>query len=129
MSCEAFVTHLVTFKGFDAAASLRAAVSARSAKLPHLDGPVETSTDKVLAVGREGNAVDTILVTVGALETLDQEATSNVPDPDALVQRAGCYKSCVRGNGNRGDTIFDTEGHHPGAILNVPQANGPVATA
>ena len=103
----------VALEGLDTLTTLRsggAATVTRGAEFPHLDGPVKTTTDKILAVGREGDRVNAILVAVRALKSLNEESSMNIPDADALVQGSGCYILGVRRNGNGGHTIFNREG-------------------
>lgn len=121
----------VALKRLDALAALGtgAGRAARRAELPHLDRAIQTAADEVLAVGRERHRVDAVLVPIGALETLDQEARHDVPDTNALIQRAGGNKLRVGRNGNGGDAILNRQRQGVGALLNVPQTDSPVTTA
>lgn len=66
----------VALKRLDALATLGARLVslARGAELPHLDGPVKTARDEVLAIGRESDRVHTILVAVRPFEAFNEEA-------------------------------------------------------
>lgn len=82
----------MTFEGLDATATLGPLVHlslARRAQLPHLDSPIQTTTDKILAAGRKSNTIDTVLVAIGAFQALDEVTRLDVPNADALVQRSG----------------------------------------
>lgn len=78
----------MTLEGLDAPSALgtRVRQTTGRAELPHLDRLVETTADKVSAVGRECYAVDTILVAIRAFQALKQVALVNVPDANALVE-------------------------------------------
>lgn len=103
--------------------------AARGAELPHLDGLVQTTADKVLAVGREGDRVHAVLVTVRALEPFQEIALVEVPNPDALVERAGGDVLSVGGDGNGRDAILNGQGEDVSALLDIPKADSAVATA
>jgi hypothetical protein len=53
----------------------------------------------------------------------------DVPDTNALVERASCDELGVGRDGNRGDTILDSEGESVGALLDVPETDGSVTRA
>lgn len=121
----------VAFECLDALAALGAGVGAvaRGAELPHLDRSVQAATDEILAVGREGDRVNGVLVAVGALKTLHQEAGVNVPHADALVQGTCRNVLGVGRDGHSRDTVLDRESEGVGTLLDIPQADSPVATA
>lgn len=121
----------VALKRLDALATLRARLVSltRGAELPHLDSPVETARDEILAVGRESDRVHTILVAVRTFETLNEEARVNVPDTHALIEGACGNKLGVRRDGDSSNAVFYRESESVATLLNIPQANSPVATA
>lgn len=121
----------VTLKRLDTLASLglRVGTVARSVELPHLDGSVQRTGDKILSVWRERHRVDGVLMSVRSLETLHQEAGVNVPDADALVERTGGDILSVGRNSNSRDAILNSEGQSVGARLNIPKSYGSVAGA
>lgn len=120
----------VALKRLDALAALRARLVSltRGAELPHLDSPVKTARDEVLAVGRESDRVHTVLVAVRSFETLNEEARVNVPDTHALIEGACGNKLSVRRDGNSSNAVLYRESECVAALLNIPQANGPVTT-
>lgn len=121
----------VALKRLDALATLIVGVGAATgrAELPHLDGAIERAGYEVLAAGRKGDRVDRVLVTLWALETLDEEARVHVPDTHALVQRTSSDVLGVGGNGHRCDAILDGQRQRVGAVFNIPQSDGSVARA
>jgi len=118
----------VTLERFNATTALRSLVrnTTRRSQLPHLDSLVQAARHKVLSVGREGYTIHTILVSFRSLEPLDEEAVGDVPDSNALVQRAGGNILRVWRNGNGGDSILDAKCQDARAALNVPKPDGPV---
>lgn len=124
-------TYPMAFKSLHATATLGALVrhSARGGELPHLDGLVQTAADKVLSVGREGDTVDAILVSIGALETLDKEARVEVPNTNTFIQRSGRHILGVGRDRDGGDAIFDRQRQNAAASLNIPKPDGAVSTA
>ena len=66
---------------------------------------------------------------VGTLQTLEQVAHLDVPDPYALIQRTGRNELGVGRNGDRRDAILDGERQVAVARLQIPDPDGPVATA
>jgi hypothetical protein len=101
----------------------------RGRQLPHLDRLVQAAADEFPRVRREGYTIDTILVAVGTLQTLEQVTHLDVPDPHALVKRAGCNELGVGRNGDRRHAILDGERQVAVARLQIPDPDGPVATA
>lgn len=124
-------TYPVTFKCLDTPAALgwRVVDAARRREFPHLDRLVQTATDQVTAVGRECHTVDTVLVSVWALQSLDQVALRNIPDTNALVKRTSGDVLGIGRDGNSGDAIFYGERQHGIASLDIPQPDGSVTTA
>lgn len=55
-------------------------------QLPHLDGFVETTTDKVPSIGRKGDGINTILMTFGAVEPGIKITVASIPYPDTFVE-------------------------------------------
>lgn len=100
-----------------------------SGKLPHLDGLVQATADEVTRVGRESNRVNTVLVALGTLETLQQEACLDIPDPDTLVKRAGGDILGIGRDGNGGDAVLDGERCRVQTSLNIPKPDSAIATA
>jgi hypothetical protein len=121
----------VTLKGLDTTAALGRGVvhASRRRKLPHLDGLVQTATDQVATVGREGDTVNTILVAIRSLETLHQNTGVDIPDAHTLVERTGSNVARVGRDGNRRDAILDRQGQHRVAAFDIPQTDGAVTTA
>lgn len=100
-----------------------------SGKLPHLDGLVQATADEVTRVGRESNRVNAVLVALGTLETLQQEACLDIPDPDTLVKRAGGDILGIGRDGNGGDAVLDGERCRVQTSLNIPKPDSAIATA
>lgn len=126
------ITHLVSLESADAFAALDAASRQKTpgrGEFPHLDGLVQTTRDKVTAVGCERDRVDTVLVSVGALETLHQVSCRRVPDTNALVERAGRNVVTVGRHGHSGNTILNAQGVHKLAVQNIPKAHSLVTTS
>jgi hypothetical protein len=123
----------MTLKRFDTAASLERLLGmrdgARGVELPHLYGLVQAAADELARVGRECNAIDTVLVTIRTLETLQEEALLNVPHSHALVKRAGSDKLGVRGYGNGRNPVLYAQGKLARAGLQVPDPDGPITAA
>lgn len=121
----------VALEGLDAFASLRRlrTIPSGPAELPHLDSAVQTAADKLLAVGREGDRVDGVSVTIRTLEALCEVASVDVPHTDALIKRAGGNIVGVGGDGHGGDTILDGEGEGVGTLLDIPESDGAITTA
>lgn len=120
----------VAFKCLDTLAlGARALRAAGRAQLPHLNRSIQTAADQVFAVGRESDGIDRVLVSIRSFQPLDQVACHDVPDANALVQRAGRNKLGVGGNGNSRNTVLDGEGEGVGALLNIPETDRSVATA
>lgn len=65
---------------------------------------------------------------IGSFQSLDQEASHDVPNADALIQGAGGNELRIGGNGNGGYTILNRKSEGVSALLNIPQTYGPVAT-
>lgn len=99
----------------------------RRAQLPHLDGSVQTTGNKIFAAWGKGNTVDTVLVSIWALKTLNQSAVCNVPHADALVQGTGCDQQAVWRDGNSSDTVFNGKGQDAVSSLNVPETDCAIA--
>lgn len=121
----------MALEGLNAAPTLRRCRrrnSARSTKLPHFDGLVQTAANKVAAIRGESNTIDAILVAVGALKTL-RKVASHVPDADALVQGSGSNELLVGRDSNSRDTVFNREDRRVLPGFNVPKTDGSIATA
>lgn len=101
----------------------------RNGKLPELDSLVQTATDKVTAIGRECDRVNTVLVAIGILQALHQVSSCSIPDAHALVQRTGSHVTTIRRHGHSSDTILNAKGVDKLAIENIPKAHGLVSTA
>jgi hypothetical protein len=122
----------VAFESTNAFAALDGTVGVHApghGKLPILDSLVQTATDQVAAIGREGNRVHTVLVTIGVLQALHQVAGGSVPDAHALIQRTGSHVAAIRRHSHSSDTVLDAKGVDKLAIENIPQAHGLVSTA
>ena len=122
----------MTLESLDAATALRACVGVSTSgchKLPHLDCLIQGTGYEVLPVWCECDRVDRVLVAVGTLEAFDEVASCGIPDTNALVERTRSDKLGVGGDGNRGDTIFNTESKDVLAGLNVPETNSAIPTA
>lgn len=68
-------------------------------------------------------------MSLGALKTLHEEASVQVPDAHALVQGASSNVLRIGGNGHGRDTILNRQRQRVGTILNVPKSDGSVARA
>lgn len=123
--------HPVTLKSLDASATLGSWVgqAAGCAQLPHLDRLIKTAADKISSIGRKRNTIHAVFVPVWALKTLQQVALVNVPNADALIERASRHVLGVGGDGDSGDAILNCKGQSIGALLNVPETNGSVSGA
>lgn len=55
-------------------------------QLPHFDGFVETTTDKVPSIGRKGDGINTIFMTFGAVEPGIKITVASIPYSDAFVE-------------------------------------------
>lgn len=121
----------MTLESLDATAPLGSGVgqAARGAELPHLDRLIQTATDEISAVGREGNTVDAVLVAIGTFKTLEQVSLMDVPNADALVERTSGDVLGVGGNGNSCNTILDSQSEGVSALLDIPETNGSISTA
>jgi hypothetical protein len=98
-------------------------------KLPELDSFVQTATDKVTAIGRERDRVDTVLVAIGVLQALDQVSSCSVPNTDTLVQRTGSHVTAIRRHGHSSDAILNAKSVDKLAIENIPETNSLISTA
>lgn len=122
----------MALEGLDASASLGALIHlalARGAQFPHLDRSVQATADKILAARRKCDTVDTVLVTVRAFQALDEMTRSDVPDADALVKRSSRDERAIRRDGDSSDAVFDGECEYARRALDIPESDGPVATA
>lgn len=125
-------TYPMTFKSLDTSTTLGALVDlprARSAELPHLDSPVQATADKILAARREGNAVNTVFVSIGTFQSFDKVARSDVPDTDTLIQRSCCHKLAIWRNGNSRHAILNAQCEDVGLCLDIPKSDGTIAAA
>lgn len=120
----------MAFKCLDTLAlGARVLGAAGRAKLPHLNRSVQTTADQVFAVGREGDRINRVLVSIRSLQPLDQVARHNVPDANALIQRTGRNELSVGGNGNSRNSVLNGESESVGALLNIPKTDCSIATA
>lgn len=132
---EQVKTYPVSLKGLDAAAALErrllgvAHLLARRGELPHLDSLVQATTNELAGVGRERNTINAVLVSVRALEALEEVAHLDVPNPHTLIQRSGSHKLGIGGDGNRGDAVLNGERQVAIACLQIPDPHGPVTTS
>jgi hypothetical protein len=97
--------------------------------LPHLDRLVETATDQTVARWSKSHTVDTVLVTLFALETHNEISARNVPHADAFVKRSGSNETVVRRNGNGSNSVFYREVGDLLVSLEIPQTDASVTTA
>ena len=126
------ISYLVSLKGLDASSTLWSGVGVSSTwshQLPHLDSPVQRTRDEILAVRRESDRVDGILVSIRTLEALDEISSSDIPDPDALVEGSSSDVARIGGDRDGGDTILNAERHDVVARLDIPQADRTVTTS
>lgn len=98
-------------------------------KLPHPDSLIKTATDQMLPTRRKSHGVNTILVALLTLGDTDRIAGLDVPDADALVERAGGDVAAVGRHGDGGHAVFDGECEDAGVGLDVPEADRAVAGA
>lgn len=131
MAYKTGISYPVTFKGLDTSASLGGWVveSPGSRKLPHLNSLVETTAYQILSIGRECYTVDTILVSIRALKSLDEVTLRDIPDAYALVEGTGCDVFRVWRDSNCGDTILYGQRQHSITSLDIPKSNSSIATA
>lgn len=132
ISLDSDIPYLVSLVGLDAPSTLWSRVGVSSTwshQLPHLDSPVQRTRDKILAVRRESDRVDGVLVSIWALEALDEISSSDIPDPDALVEGSSSDVARIGGDGHGGDTILNAERHDVVATLDIPQADRAVTTS
>ena len=131
--CNAEDKVLVTLESLDALAALGldtgTVVEAAVVELPHLDRLVERSGHEVATVGGESNTVHTVLVSLFALGTLDENASLGVPDADALVQAACSDEAVVGRDRNGGNSVFDLESQNALVLLDIPKSDSAVAGA
>lgn len=126
------ISYLVSLIGLDASSTLWSGVGVSSTwshQLPHLDSPVQRTRDEILAVRRESDRVDGILVSIRTLEALDEISSSDIPDPDALVEGSSSDVARIGGDRDGGDTILNAERHDVVARLDIPQADRTVTTS
>lgn len=99
-------------------------------EVPYSEGAVERSRDETLAIGREGDTVDRVLV---ALETLDLLTGLHVPDADHRVEGSCGHELAIRRKSNGSDTgvdgsllvvdkVLNAKVEDADALLNVPDA-------
>lgn len=123
----------MTLKCLDASSALYGRLlnqaSSGRRELPHFDRLVQTAADKIPSIRRECNAVDTVLVAVGTFQALEQESSLNLPDPNALVQRASRYTLGIGRNSNSCYPVFYSESQNIATRLDVPQSDSAVATS
>jgi len=131
--CHAEDKVVVALESLDAFAALRldacAVVEAAVVELPHLDRLVKRTGHKVTAVGREGNAVHTVLVALLAFGAFDENTSLGVPDANALVQATCGDEAVVGGNGNGCDTVLNLQSQNTLVLLNIPKSDSAVAGA
>ena len=122
---------LVALEGLDALAALGldagTVVEASVVELPHLDSLVERAGHEVAAVGREGNTVHAVLVTLLAFGALDEDTSLGVPDAHTLVQAARGDEAVVGRDGNGGDAVFDLESQNALVLLDIPKSDSAVS--
>jgi hypothetical protein len=106
-----------------------AAVASGWVEFPHLDCPVQTSTDELLAIWRESNRVYGITVAVSTFQTLHKVAGMDIPDANALVERASSNIVGIRRDSNGSDTILDRERQRVRTLFDVPESYGSISTA
>lgn len=123
----------MALESLDAAAALMRLLAVadltRGRQLPHLDRLVKTAADELPRVRRESNAVDAVLVAIGALEALEQVSHLHIPHPDTLIKRAGGDELSIGRDGDGRDTVLDGERQIAIARLQIPDPDGPIATA
>lgn len=127
-----WVTYPVAFESLNASSALGSLVdlsSSRRTELPHLDSSVQTAADKVLAAGGKCDTVNTVLVPVRSLKTLDKVASRNIPHANTLVQRSGCDKTAIRRDSNGGNAVLNGESQHTVIVIDIPQPDSAVTTA
>lgn len=121
----------MTFKSADAFTTLNSASGVGATghvELPKFDGLVQTTTDKVAAVGGEGNRVHAVLVSIGALQPFHKVAGSGIPNTHTLIERACGDVVTIWGHSHGGHTVFDAQGVDQLAIQDIPKANSLVST-
>lgn len=124
--------YLVSLKSLDASASLGTRVGMSTSwcnKLPHLDGLVQTSGNKILSVWCEGDGVNRVLVTVRAFQALNKISCGSIPDTNTLVERTSRNILGIWGDRNSGDAIFDTKGQDVLTSLDIPKTDSTISTS
>lgn len=96
-------------------------------QLPHFDGFVETTTDKVPSIGRKGDRINTVFMTFGAVEPGIKITVASVPYSDTFVERSCCNVLTFRGNGHSSDAVLDTEVQNLSPGVDVPNAHRTIA--
>jgi len=96
---------------------------------PHFDSFVQTAANQGLPIWSECNRVDAVFMSSLAIKSCDYITTADVPYSDTLIKRASCDIVAPGRNSYRCDTILDTKVGHLAVILNIPDADGVVATA
>ena len=119
----------MSFKGLDTSPTLELTVATRTRELPHLDCLVQAAAHEITAVGRKRHAVNTVLVPVWAFKAFAQVTSLNVPNANALVERAGSNVLGIGRDGDRGHPVFDAQDKNHAASLDVPKSHGTVSTA
>lgn len=122
--------HLVAFVCANAASALGAGVRVPTSwrhQLPHLDSLVQTAGNKVLAIGSEAHAVHTVLVSILALQSLDEITRGGVPNTHTLVQRTSRDVFGIGRDSHSRHTVFDGQSENVSTCFNVPQSNRPIA--
>jgi hypothetical protein len=83
----------------------------------------------MIARRAERNRVDAIAVAIVPVSPLHERGVLGVPDADALVQAAGRYVAVVGRDGHGGNSVFYLEREDALVLLDIPQADCPVAGA
>jgi hypothetical protein len=94
--------------------------ASRGHEFPHFDSFIQTSRNKILSIRSESDRVDTILMPIRALETLDKVTRSSIPNADAFVKRPCRNKLGIGRDSDSSHAVFYTERENILSCLNVP---------
>ena len=121
----------MTLERAHALAALRIPTTQRriEIKLPHSNRLVQTPADQMVAIRTKRHRVHRIAMAVFAFRPFDHGRGLRVPDPHALVERAGSDIAVVRRDRHGGDAVFDLQREDALVLLDVPEADGAVAGA
>ena len=98
-------------------------------QLPHLDSLVQAARNEIMAIRRESNGVNAVLMAFRTLETLNEISSGGIPNANAPVERSSSDVAAIRGDGDGGDAVLNAQGQLLLSVHHIPQANALVATS